>query len=220
MQCLEEGTFCSWAGDPSIRRTNSPMFSILLNPFHAPRERLPQGYSPSPTTGHTMVFHRAVTGLIQSPGLPVSELLVLGRCWMRGIDREGSRAGSTLLKGNWVMLPFCLLSLCPWIVHFSALGEWHSFSYDSHHNFAFSLVARRWQHWVQVPSSPQLAKTLHPKFDPSSLCLATRSWSSGLLPQPHAPAPRLAHINVLHPCCALWPNSAVLCYELSALALQ
>lgn len=80
MQCLEEGTFCSWAGDLSIRRTNSPMLSILLNRFHAPRERLPQGYSPSPTTGHAMVFHRAVIGLIQSPGLPVSELLVLGRC--------------------------------------------------------------------------------------------------------------------------------------------
>lgn len=99
---------------------------------------------------------------------------VLGSSW------KGASQGSTSER-ELSHAPFpCAVSVALWIVHFLPHSGTASATTPTPSSSARSLVARRWQLWVQVPSSPQPAETLHPNFSSSSPCTVTSGQSSGL----------------------------------------
>lgn len=137
----------------------------------------------SPIPWHVTVFCRAMISSVQifplqhnsNLGFMTSKLPVdfgLGSSW-KGAS-QGSASGRDLSPA-----PF-LCYLCSPVNCAFLPAQWHSFSDDSHCSFACSLVARRWQLWVQVPSSPQPAETLQLNFSASSPRTATTSQKSGL----------------------------------------
>lgn len=122
----------------------------------------------------------SVTTLIQSLWIPVSEQLIAEFCDREMLSQEDWQGA--VLEASLSHTPWLFAVSVLWIVRLFPLSEQHNFSYDSSHSFAFSLVAKRWKLWVQVPSLPQLSKTSHPRFYTSSLCITARRQSSGLFP--------------------------------------
>lgn len=156
--------------------------SILLNLSHGPgsvfpaRMWLPSEF-PAQGTLHVLCGCKWFDTKPLDPTVRAADEFCDGRCWVRSIDRE------LCWKHPWVMLPDCLLSLF-YELHVST--QWVAQLQTMTPPRALLLV------WLLGDGSfefrfppPKLSKTSHSRFYTSSLCVATRRHSSGLLPLSH-----------------------------------